>query len=204
MGTLVFLGAAVRVDLHTHHNEVLRSHRLACLVSAISGEITCDDCLQFAGEMQTHFMSAESVAQQTELLIEALCPQSSDPGMCEEVFNKYWSPITAAMFPVFLDPTGVCGDLGACKVKSLLSEPTCDECTGAFAMVAEILGTEEKIAEVIEFLKGDGFCAGNADADMCVQFVDAAMPYAMPVLASLLVDRAAEHCCEMSSSGICC
>merc|ERR1711973_701074 len=151
---------------------------LACLVSAISGEITCDDCLQFAGEMQTHFMSAESVAEQTELLIEALCPQSSDPGMC--------------------------GDLGACKVKSLLSEPTCDECTGAFAMVAEILGSEAKIAEVIEFLKGDGFCAGNADADMCVQFVDAAMPYAMPVLASLLVDRAAEHCCEMSSSGICC
>merc|ERR1711951_202563 len=167
---------------------------LACLVSAISAEVTCDDCLEFSGNMQSHLMSSESVAEQTELLVSILCPTSPDVAECEDGFRTWWTPIAGAMFPVFLEANSICGQLGACGIKSVLGEPTCEECTGA----------TDALAEIIEFLKGDGFCASDADAATCVMVVEAALPYAMPVLAGVLVERAVEHCCEFSSSGVCC
>merc|ERR1711926_65071 len=76
---------------------------LACLVSAISAEVTCDDCLEFSGNMQSHLMSSESVAEQTELLVSILCPTSPDVAECEDGFRTWWTPIAGAMFPLFLE-----------------------------------------------------------------------------------------------------
>merc|ERR1712198_41955 len=162
---------------------------LACLASAVSAEITCDDCLTFSGNMQTYLMSGESVAEQTELLVALLCPQAKD---------------AAAMYPEFLEANSICGQLGACGIKTLLGEPTCDECTASLGAVADIIGSEGKIAEIVEFLKGDAFCVGSPDADTCAIAIEGTMPYAMPVLAGVLVERAAEYCCTQSPSGVCC
>merc|ERR1712198_14924 len=177
---------------------------LACLASSVSAEITCDDCLTFSGNMQTYLMSGESVAEQTELLVALLCPQAEDAAGCEAGFWAWWAKIAAAMYPEFLEANSICGQLGACGIKTLLGEPTCDECTASLGAVADIIGSEGKIAEIVEFLKGDAFCVGSPDADTCAIAIEGTMPYAMPVLAGVLVERAAEYCCTQSPSGVCC
>merc|ERR1719285_1255336 len=37
-----------------------------------------------------------------------LCPAAEDAALCEEYVRGYWSEITAAMYPKFLDPKDVC------------------------------------------------------------------------------------------------
>merc|ERR1711929_48166 len=102
-------------------------------------------------------MSDESIAEQTELLVALLCPASPDPADCEAQSRAWWPQIAGAMFPVFLEANSICGQLGACGIKSVLGEPTCEECTGAT----------------------------DALAATCVMVVEAALPYAMPVLAGV-------------------
>lgn len=57
------------------------------------------------------------------------------------------------MYPVFLEGNAVCGDMGVCKVKSLVAEPTCDDCTGGLASIAGMISSEETVGMVIDFLK---------------------------------------------------
>merc|ERR1712183_322955 len=81
--------------------------------------------------------------------------------------------------------------------------PTCEDCTGAVNSVGDVIESEAKVAEIMDFLKGDAYCGSLGDAD-CVAVIDALMPYAMPTLAALLRERAAQFCCDLSTGGICC
>merc|ERR1719435_829010 len=163
---------------------------VACLAPAIKADFTCDDCITFG------------TAMQTELLVAILCPQADDPAVCDSAIRGYWSGIATAMYPVFLEANSVCSQLGVCK-RTFLAAPTCDECTGSIGAVAAVIESEAQIAEIIAFLEGDGYCGSLGDAD-CVAVVDALMPYAMPTLAGLLRERAAQFCCDLSTEGICC
>merc|ERR1719216_566960 len=62
-----------------------------------------------------------------------------------------------------------------------VAEPTCEDCTGAVNSVGDVIESEAKIAEIMDFLKGDAYCGSLGDAD-CVAVIDALMPYAMPTL----------------------
>merc|ERR1712142_1361484 len=66
-----------------------------------------------------------------------LCPAAEDAALCEEYVRGYWSEITAAMYPKFLDPKDVCKRLGACTkdIRTFLATPTCDECRGSITRV---------------------------------------------------------------------
>merc|ERR1712142_1305197 len=47
-----------------------------------------------------------------------LCPAAEDAALCEEYVRGYWSEITAAMYPKFLDPKDWCPgteDVETCK-----------------------------------------------------------------------------------------
>ena len=57
------------------------------------------------------------------------------------------------MYPVFLEATSVCGQLGICAVKSVLGEPTCEDCTGAVGALADVIMSSEKIDEIVAFLQ---------------------------------------------------
>jgi len=175
---------------------------VACLAPAIKADFTCDDCITFGTAMQGYLMTADSIAEQTELLVAILCPQADDPAVCDSAIRGYWSGIATAMYPVFLEANSVCSQLGVCK-KTFLAAPTCDECTGSIGAVADVIESEAQIAEIIAFLEGDGYCGSLGDAD-CVAVVDALMPYAMPTLAGLLRERAAQFCCDLSTEGVCC
>merc|ERR1711973_256791 len=78
---------------------------LACLVSAISADITCDDCLVFSGNMQTYLMSDESVAEQTELLVALLCPSAPDSADCEAQARNWWLRLLWPCSPSSWRPT---------------------------------------------------------------------------------------------------
>jgi len=173
----------------------------ACLVAAASADITCEDCTIFGNNMQAHLMSAESIAEQIEIILANVCPEATDPAGCESGITENWEAIAMAMYPVFLNAEDLCMELGACALKSLVATPTCDECTGSVAAIAAMISAEETINEVVAFLQGDGFCMGDAD---CGASAAAGMPLIMPVLADHLTETAAEHCCEFSPSAVCC
>jgi len=148
-------------------------------------------------------MSADSVAEQTELLAAILCPAAEDSALCEEYVRTFWGEITAAMYPKFLDPTDVCQKLGACTKKTFLTTPTCDECRGAITKVAGVISSDSQIAEIVAFLQND-WCPGTEDPAICTGAIAQLIPGAMPVLGEVLVERNAEYCCKLSSDGICC
>jgi len=177
----------------------------AFLAVSARAEITCDDCLDFGGSFQTYLMSADSVAEQTELLAAMLCPAAEDAALCEEYVRGYWSEITAAMYPKFLDPKDVCKRLGACTkdIRTFLATPTCDECRGSITRVAEVISSPEQDAEIVAFLQSD-WCPGTEDVETCKQGVADLIPSAMPILGEVLVERNAEYCCKLSSDGVCC
>merc|ERR1711872_33992 len=197
----------IQEDLLNLHGSTMKSFfalALVCLASTVRAEITCDDCQVFGGNMQAYLMSEESIAEQTELLVALLCPQLDDPAGCETGIRTWWAGIGAAMYPVFLEPGAVCGELGACKVKSLVSEPTCDECIEGVMAVGSIIASDAKIAAIVEFLKGDDFCGTTPDLAGCGAYIDVTIPAAMPILGGVLVERSPEYCCTLSPSGVCC
>merc|ERR1711915_279176 len=177
---------------------------MGALVSGSRADITCDDCLTFGGNMLDYLMSAESIAEQIEIINANVCPGAEDPAGCEAGIRAWWEGIAMAMYPVFLEPNSVCGELGACMIKNLVGEPTCDECTGSVAAVAALIGSEEKIAEVIAFLNGDGFCEPALTQPPVTPPLKAPCPMSCPSLAAVLEEGAEGYCCDLSSTGVCC
>ena len=49
-------------------------------------------------------MSADSVAEQTELLAAMLCPAAEDAALCEEYVRGYWSEISKFLNFLFKRP----------------------------------------------------------------------------------------------------
>merc|ERR1711970_173769 len=166
----------------------------ACLIAIASADITCDDCKKFETAMNAYLMSEASLAEQTELLAALLCPNTDDAAKCDEYVRGYWKEIANAVYPKFLDPTDVCTQLGT---------PTCDECMGSIARVAEVISSAEQIGEVVSFLQSE-WCPGTDDAAECTGAVEQLIPAAMPVLGEVLTERRAEYCCKLSEDGVCC
>merc|ERR1712142_859883 len=196
MGILCFPSEAPDIAMKTFAVALF-----TCLVASTSADITCDDCLEFGDAMSNYLQSEASLAEQTAILVAGVCPQTSDAADCEAKLNIYWSQIGLAMYPVFLEPTSVCMELGVCK-KTVVSTPTCDECVGSVVLVSEVIKSDAKIADIVAFLQGD-FCASTGSAD-CAANIAKLMPAAMPVLAGVLVEKANEYCCTLSPSGVCC
>merc|ERR1711887_971 len=146
----------------------------ACLIAIASADITCDDCKKFETAMNAYLMSEASLAEQTELLAALLCPT-----------------------------TDVCTRLGACTKRTFLGTPTCDECMGSIARVAEVISSAEQIGEIVSFLQSE-WCPGTDDAAECTGAVEQLIPAAMPVLGEVLTERRAEYCCKLSEDGVCC
>ena len=56
-------------------------------------DATCEDCITFGTAMQGYLMSADSISEQTELLVAILCPQAQDQAECDAAIRKYWEGI---------------------------------------------------------------------------------------------------------------
>ena len=87
--------------------------------------------------------------------------------------------------------------MGACTIKSLATG-TCEECTEGLMMIAESLGYEITLVQVIDFLKGDGFCGTTPDVETCGSIIEMTMPYALPVLAMALSEASLDLCTNVA------
>merc|ERR1712121_44667 len=137
------------------------------------------------------------------LLASIGCPSVSDPERCDELVRTWGKDLAAAIYPEFLKPTDVCNKILLCTRKSFLSTPNCDECKDTFTKVSAVISDFGQVQEVIDFLKTQ-FCPSSVDTTECESSVELLIPAAMPILSALLTDRAAELCCKLSDTGLCC
>merc|ERR1711973_70956 len=189
---------------HQENMKTFATIALACLVSAIRADVTCDQCLEFGRKLAENFGMEYHVTEQTELLSAVLCPMDEDPAECRGYLKENWPAIAAAIYPVFLDPNRICGAFGVCGLKSITREATCDQCTDGMNGLASLLVDRATIQEITAFLQGDAFCATSEDPALCSQNIEETIPFAMPVLGGIFMIRAPPFCCNFSSDGLCC
>ena len=65
----------------------------------------------------------------------------------------WWSDMANCLYPAFIGGGDPCGQLGLCKVKSVLGDWTCDDCTDIMTRVAEFMKKDETIAQGISILQ---------------------------------------------------
>merc|ERR1739848_378679 len=115
---------------------------------------SCEECNAAAAGLLARLTSPESINEQMGILISQVCPQAADAAACEAGLTMWWSDMANCLYPAFIGGGDPCGQLGLCKVKSVLGDWTCDDCTDIMTRVAEFMKKEETIAQGIAVLEG--------------------------------------------------
>merc|ERR1712210_327513 len=58
---------------------------------------SCEECNAAAAGLLARLTSAESIEEQTGILISQVCPQAADAAACEEALAAYWGDIANCM-----------------------------------------------------------------------------------------------------------
>merc|ERR1712130_124421 len=119
---------------------------------------SCDECNAAAAGLLERLTSPESIAEQMAILISQVCPQAAGAAACEEGLTMWWSDMAMCLYPAFIGGGDPCTELVLCKVKSVLGDWTCDDCTDIMTRVAEFMKKDETIAQGITVLEGECFC----------------------------------------------
>merc|ERR1711988_565511 len=108
---------------------------------------SCEECNQAAAGLLARLTSAESIAEQTGILISQVCPQAADAAACEAALSQWWGDMANCLYPAFIGAGDACERLGLCKVKSFLGDWTCDDCTAIMTRVADFMQQPETIQQ---------------------------------------------------------
>merc|ERR1712203_1277181 len=108
---------------------------------------SCDECNAAAAGLLARLTSAESIEEQTGILISQVCPQAADAAACEAAFSAYWGDMAGCLYPAFIGASDACQRLGLCKVKSVLGDWTCDDCTAIMTRVSDFMVEPDTIAQ---------------------------------------------------------
>merc|ERR1739840_71331 len=112
----------------------------ATLALASAGfALSCEECNAAAQGLLERFTSAESIEEQTGILISQVCPQAADAAACEEGLAMWWADMANCLYPAFIGASDACERLDLCKVKSVLRDWTCDDCTAIMTRVADFM-----------------------------------------------------------------
>merc|ERR1711990_1012101 len=114
---------------------------------------TCDECNAAAQGLLERLTSAESIAEQTGILISQVCPQAADAAACEAAFSQYWGDMAGCLYPAFIGASDACQRLGLCKVKSVLGD-----WTSIMTRVSDFMVEPDTIAQGTGILQGESFC----------------------------------------------
>merc|ERR1712228_1110344 len=123
---------------------------------------SCDECNAAAQGLLTRLTSAESIAEQTGILISQVCPQAAEPVACEAAFVQWWGDMANCLYPACIGAGDACERLGLCKVKSFLGDWTCDDCTAIMTRVADFMQQPETIQQGFGILTGECFCGAES------------------------------------------
>merc|ERR1712117_893677 len=162
---------------------------------------SCDECNQAAQGLLARLTSAESIAEQTGILISQVCPQAADAAACEAAFSAYWGDMAGCLYPAFIGAGDACQRLGLCKVKSVLGDWTCDDCTAIMTRVADFMQQPETIQQGVGILTGECFCGAEGHTDDCAGLVATLAEPAMQVLSAVLMETTPELCQDIV--GVC-
>merc|ERR1712066_328605 len=132
---------------------------------------TCDECNAAAQGLLERLTSAESIAEQTGILISQVCPQAADAAACEAALSEFWGDMANCLYPAFIGAGDACERLGLCKVKSFLGDWTCDDCTAIMTRVADFMQQPETIQQGVGILTGECFCANGHHSPECPDLV---------------------------------
>merc|ERR1712111_78131 len=108
---------------------------------------SCEECNAAAAGLLARLTSPESIAEQTGILISQVCPQAADAAACEAGLSQWWGDMANCLFPAFIGAGDACEQLGLCKVKSVLGDWTCDDCTDIMTRVAAFMVKPETIEQ---------------------------------------------------------
>merc|ERR1712172_307436 len=73
---------------------------------------SCEECNAAAGGPLARLTSAESIEEQTGILISQVCPQAADAAACEEGLATWWSDMANCLYPAFIGAGDACERLG--------------------------------------------------------------------------------------------
>merc|ERR1712203_1227342 len=149
---------------------------------------SCDECNAAAAGLLARLTSAESIAEQTGILISQVCPQAADAGACEEALAAYWGDMANCLYPAFIGAGDACERLGLCKAKSVLGDWTCDDCTAIMTRVADFMKEADTIAQGVGILQGECFCGAAGHTPECPDLVAGLAEPAMMVLSAVLME----------------
>merc|ERR1711974_69761 len=162
---------------------------------------TCDECNAAAQGLLERLTSAESIAEQTGILISHVCPQAADAAACEAALSEYWGDMAGCLYPAFIGASDACQRLGLCKVKSVLGDWTCDDCTAIMTRVSDFMVEPDTIAQGTGILQGECFCGAAGHTPECPDLVAGLAAPAMQVLSAVLMELTPELC--QDTLGVC-
>merc|ERR1711934_1136235 len=163
--------------------------------------LACDECNAAAQGLLERLTSAESIAEQTGILISQVCPQAADQTMCEEGLAMWWGDMAKCLYPAFIGASDACQRLGLCKVKSSLGDWTCDDCTAIMTRVSDFMVEPDTIEQGTGILQGECFCGAAGHTPECPDLVAGLAAPAMQVLSAVLMELTPELCQDIL--GVC-
>merc|ERR1712210_68365 len=158
---------------------------------------SCDECNAAAAGLLARLTSAESIEEQTGILISQVCPQAADAAACEEALAVYWGDMANCLYPAFIGAGDACERLDLCKVR----EWTCDDYTAVMTRVANFMKEADTIAQGVEILQGECFCGAAGHTADCPDLVAGLAEPAMMVLSAVLMETTPELCQDIV--GVC-
>merc|ERR1712203_942773 len=146
---------------------------------------SCEECNAAAAGLLARLTSADSIAEQTGILISQVCPQAAYAAACEAGLAQWWGDMANCLYPAFIGAGDACERLGLCKKSSgLLGEWTCD-CTAVMTRVADFMKEPSTIEEGVGVLTGECFCGSEGHTDECPDLVNSLAEPCMQVLSAV-------------------
>merc|ERR1712037_66447 len=139
---------------------------------------SCEECNAAAAGLLARLTSAESIEEQTGILISQVCPQAADAAACEEALAAYWGDMANCLYPAFIGAGDACERLDLCKVKE-----------------------SDTIAQGVGILQGECFCGAAGHTADCPDLVAGLAEPAMMVLSAVLMETTPELCQDIV--GVC-
>merc|ERR1712180_386021 len=109
------------------------------LAASVSAEWTCDDCKAAAAALGTYTTSADALAQESDILVDELCPEADDPDTCVKELPGLWAAMAPYIFPEHY-------------------KHICEECSVRINDITDYLAHDDVIEMTVQGFANSDFC----------------------------------------------
>merc|ERR1711874_135277 len=94
---------------------------LVAAVGVSQAAVTCDECQAAAQDFVSHLLSEESLAEQTQIMKDNVCPQLGIDG-CEGILDMWYADMASCIFNHFILEGDACSLAGLCYKKTAMEK----------------------------------------------------------------------------------